>query len=187
MSRYEINGRPVPSVTEVLGELLPTWQAGEWYLQRGTAVHACCAMIARGEAFDCDPQIAGQVAAARKWFSEFKPMVRFVEQKYHLERYMFAGTPDLVCGLGKVYCVVDFKASLTPVVELQLAGYSELIGGGCNHGMGVELREDGTYSTTGMLDLRMPRREFLALRTVYGIRERLGMLQNSKEETTNGN
>lgn len=181
MARYTINGRPVPSVTEILGELLPTWQADPWYLGRGTAVHACCAMIARGEAFDCDPVIAGQVAACRKWFADFSPAVHHVERKLHSERYQYAGTPDLICAMGKIHCVVDFKASLNPVVALQLGGYSELLSGGYNHGMGVELREDGTYTTTGLLDLRIPRREFLALRTVYGVRERLGMLQNRKD------
>ena len=176
--RYEINGRGVPSVTEILGELLPTWQAGEWYLQRGRAVHACCAMIARGQEFDADPQIAGQVEACRKWFADFNAIAFECEKPYHSTRYQYAGTPDLICGV-KNRMLIDFKASLNSVVALQLGGYGELTD--INKGMGVELREDGTYTTTGLLDLRIPRREFLALRTVYGVRERLGMLTNKEE------
>ena len=60
---YRIGGRFVPSVTQVLGDLLPCFQAGEWYLERGRAVHACAAMIAKGIAFDHDEQIDGQVMA----------------------------------------------------------------------------------------------------------------------------
>ena len=174
-ARYAIAGRPVPSVTEILGELLPTWQAGEWYLQRGTAVHACCAMIARGQEFECDPQITGQVAACRRWFGDFRPDVGAVEGKLYSETLQCAGTPDLLANIGGKSVVVDWKASLNTVVPLQLGGYAELAGGRAKWwGMGVELPEDGTYKTTGLIDLRIPRREFRALRTVYGIRERLG-------------
>ena len=70
---YAIDGRPVPSVTDVLRDLLPCWQASEWHLQRGRAVHACCAMIARGVDFTHDPQISGQVSAARLWFASRGP------------------------------------------------------------------------------------------------------------------
>ena len=33
--RYEINGRPVVSVTKILADLIPGWKAADWYLQRG--------------------------------------------------------------------------------------------------------------------------------------------------------
>ena len=179
--RYHIAGRGVRSVTEILGELLPQYQAPAWYLQRGQAVHACCAMIARGQEFDSDPQIAGQVEACRAALWDLKPVPIEVEVPHTSERYQYAGTPDMLCHIGGKRVVLDYKASLTPVVPLQLGGYAELIGD-VVWGMGIELREDGTYTTTGLLDLRIPRREFLALRTVYGIRERLGMLTRKESE-----
>ena len=37
---YRIAGRVVPSVTHVLGDLIPGWRASDWHLQRGRAVHA---------------------------------------------------------------------------------------------------------------------------------------------------
>ena len=66
--QYTLNGHDVPSVTQVLGDVLPGWRADDWYLERGRAVHACAAMIARGEEFDHDSVIAGQVAACRRFF-----------------------------------------------------------------------------------------------------------------------
>ena len=37
---YTIDSRPVPSVTQVLRDVLPMFHAEEYYLQRGRAVHA---------------------------------------------------------------------------------------------------------------------------------------------------
>ena len=34
---YMIDGRPVPSVTQVVSEFIACWMASEWYLKRGTA------------------------------------------------------------------------------------------------------------------------------------------------------
>ena len=178
---YEVKGRRVPSVTQIIGELLPQWQADDWYLGRGTAVHACCAMIARGEAFTHDPQIDGQVRAARKWYVDFSPDVFEVETPRVSERFQFGGTPDLVASVNNRRTIVDFKATMTPATPYQLAGYAELVGD-INVVMGVELREDGTYKVSGLLGLRMLRREFLALRACYGIRERLGMLSQGETE-----
>jgi hypothetical protein len=45
---YKINGRSVPSVTQVLGDLLPCYRAGEWYKARGRAVHAAAELERQG-------------------------------------------------------------------------------------------------------------------------------------------
>jgi hypothetical protein len=136
---YTVDGRQVPSVTQILGDVIGVaWQASDWYLQRGRAVHACCAMIARGEDFDNDPQIDGQVSAARRFFREVNPDVAEVETPHFAQD--FAGTPDLVTKDGKI---VDFKASFSALLPYQLAAYGILTG--CRGGCGVELREDGSY------------------------------------------
>ena len=173
-------GQGIPSVTEIIGELLPQWQADEWYLERGTAVHACCALIAQGKSFTNDPAIDGQVKAARTWFRDFKPVVLEWESRYTSERYQYGGTMDLVCKLKGQRVIVDFKASLTETVPYQLGGYAELVGD-VNLGLGVELKETGEYKVSGFYGLRTYRRAFLALRTVYGIRAELGMLTKEEE------
>ena len=48
------------------------------------------------------------------------------------------------------------------------------------NGIGVAIKEDGTYSMTKPIKLDNYRREFLALRATYAVRERLGL--NKKEE-----
>jgi hypothetical protein len=176
---YTMGGRRVPSVTQVLGDLLPQWQAGEWYLQRGRAVHACCAMIARGQEFEHDPQIVGQVTAARLWFAHVKPVIVVVEKPMFSRRYQFAGTPDLVCEIDGALTVVDFKASVGASVKYQTGAYgllyAEHAGGKAPRwGVAVELHEDGTYRMTERYKIESAGRDFLALLRAWNIRRECG-------------
>jgi len=180
--RYTIDARPVPSVTQMLQVVLPgsIWQAGEWYLDRGQAVHACAAMIARGAVFRHDPAIDGQVRACRKFFREIKPDVIAIEQQVYSAAYMYAGTFDLMATIDKRVVLVDWKSALSPVAEIQLGGYVLA----CHaprprFGMVVALGEDGNYKTGGIVKLERRCNEFMAVRSVYGIMERLGL---NKEE-----
>jgi hypothetical protein len=176
---YKIAGRPVPNVTAVLADLLPGYRASDWYLQRGRAVHACCAMVARGIAFEHDPRISGQVEAVRKFFREIKPNVLAVERQVYSERYLYGGTLDLLCEI-RYHTVVDYKAQITPATIYQLAAYALALPVRVNHGVGVELHEDGNYKLSEVWDLKRAKQEWLSLLTTYRIRERLGCL--NKEE-----
>ena len=171
---YRIDGRPVPSVTQILGDVLPGWQAGEWYLQRGTVVHACAAMIARGEEFDCDPQIAGQVEACRAWFRDVRPHPVAVEHPVCSRRLGYAGTLDMVAIIGKTPMIVDWKASEGPAAKYQLAAYAlayaECGYGSVRWGVAVELHEDGPSCPSERYDLRALTADWQAIRRTYDIR-----------------
>jgi hypothetical protein len=180
MSRYTIDGRPVPSVTEILSSVLGNPYQGlpdaEFYMERGQAVHACAALIAKKKEFDHDPKIDGQVSAIRLFFSTIKPVVIAVEQRVESRLYQYAGTLDMVAMIDGTMTIIDWKSSLLPTMALQLAGYAiawEEIGGAkIKAGYGVEIRADGQYRMTEKYNLQIERREFLALRTVAGIREK---------------
>lgn len=183
---YEINGVLVPRVTEILADLLPCWRASEWHLQRGSAVHACAAFIALGKPFTHDPQIAGQVAACERWFAEVKPDVLEVEQIVFSERWRYAGRLDLLVRLACGVAVIDFKASYTGSVGYQLCGYAtaytEQMKRDVPYGVAVQLNEDGTYQMSKIVPMKRYRSEWLALRAVYGIRERLGKTEQGESE-----
>jgi len=175
---YRIDGARVPSVTQIIWDVLPGYEAGEWYLERGTAVHACAAMIAQGLDFDYDPAISGQVAACRRFFAEVKPDVIKVEHQVVSDSYRFAGTLDLLAIVNDKLVVIDWKAHVDERCGWQLAAYAM-----CLHnsyipavktGYGVQLNEDGTYKITPF-KLATYAREFLAMRAVFGIRERMGL------------
>ena len=184
---YYIAERPVPSVTQVLRDLLPGWQASEWYLQRGQAVHACAAMVARGQTFEYDPRIAGQVEAVRRFFREIQPTVIAVEMPVFSIPYQYGGTMDLACLIDGKATIADFKASLTPATIYQCAAYALPYKGWKQwSGLGVEIRDDGTYQLSERYPFTQRLiNEWLALLTTYKVRKRLGV--TTKGEGENGN
>jgi hypothetical protein len=192
---YKIDGRSVPSVTQIIKETVGSgWLADEWYLTRGRAIHACADYIAQDLDFSFDERLSGYVAAIKKFFSEVKPTAtsvgRISEVVVASNLYSFAGTIDLICKIGSENVVVDYKHSIDlDRVPLQLGGYSvaalESLGIEVKKGIGVQIREDGTYSMTKPIDLRRPRSEFLALRTTYSIKERCKTLLSQSKEAVN--
>lgn len=177
MSRYTISGRPVPSVTEIIRDVLGGWfPCDAWYLERGTAIHSCMAMVLRGKAFDCDPRIEGFVAAGRKFLADTGAELVVCEIKVESIIHQYCGRLDAVLLLPAPY-IIDWKTNDADDerVALQLGGYALAMGKDApKRGMGVGLHEDGTYKCTPVFDLRVKAREFQALRTVWGIQERLG-------------
>jgi len=173
---YRLAGKIVPSVTNVLRGVVPQWMASEWYLQRGTAVHACAALVSRGVDFDFDPQIAGQVQACRQWFKDFQPTVLHVETRVFSQLYGFAGTFDMAIDRDGILFLVDWKASISKAIQWQLGAYAiaakESLGITFKQGFGVELRADGKYQTGETYDLTRAGREFLAILGAYNAMKR---------------
>ena len=177
--KYHIAGRPVPSNTQMIKEILgeAIWSASDWYLERGRAVHACAAMIALGVRFKHDPQIAGQVAACRLFFAENDIEVLEVEQPIYSMMYQFAGTMDLHCIIKKQRdTILDWKSALSEVAEIQVGGYA-IERPDAKWGLIVALQENGKYKAGKMFRLAQRKNEFLALRSVYGMRQRLGLIR----------
>jgi hypothetical protein len=177
---YYIDGRKVPSVTQVLNDLIPGWKASEWYLNRGQAVHACAALIAQGVEFEHDPAIDGQVRAVRRFFVEVKPVVLSVEKQVYSARYQYAGTLDLLATISGKVMVVDYKASASAALPFQLAAYSIAEKTDAQKGCGVIINEDGTYKMTRVYDLRLYQQGFLALLTAYNIRRGAGIKEGEE-------
>ncbi len=175
--KYHIAGRPVPSNTQMIKEILgeAIWSASDWYLERGRAVHACAAMIAQGKRFVHDPQIDGQVTACRLFFAENDIEVLEVEQPIYSMMYQFAGTMDLHCIIKKQRdTIIDWKSALSEVAEIQVGGYA-IERPDAKWGLIVALQENGKYKAGKMFRLAQRKNEFLALRSVYGMRQRLGL------------
>ena len=174
---YWLKDRTVPSVTTVMGEILgQPYQATEWHMRRGTAVHAYAALVGQGVAFEePDERIRGQVEACRKFHAVVGGEILEVEKVYASVRYQFAGTSDLIIRLNnKETFLVDWKATLTKQTEIQLGGYSIL--SGVRKGVGVQLNADGTFKMSPIYDLKRPAQEFLSLLSAYNTKARLGML-----------
>lgn len=184
---YRLNGRPVPSVTQVISDIVGTGynfisrEDREWYLQRGTVVHHCAKLIADGTPFEADPRIAGRLDAIRRWYADHKPFIISTEVIAGNVPFQFAGTADLLCKIGTRNAIVDWKGSIDlPRLALQLGGYS-ILNPGYDLGIGVEVRDDGTYRATTPIILAPWRNKFLALRQAYSLRREFEQKENEEQ------
>lgn len=170
---YMIDGRIVPSVTQVLGDLLPGYHASEWHMQRGTAMHACAAMIAQGVEFSHDPQLDGRVASLRAFFRDVRPKVMAVEQQLYSQAFLYAGTCDMVCEIDGRKMVVDWKSTIAPAAKWQLAAYAQILG--LAYGCAIEIRDDGSYRMSEIWNLTRVKNQWLSLLAAYNIRRECGI------------
>ena len=172
---YTINGAKVPSVTTIVNNFMPHHEIPDlaYYLQRGKAVHAAAAFVAQNIEFECHESIAGFVAAIRKFYADLNPRILNVETQVYSQLYQYAGTYDLKCVMDKV-TFVDFKCGIDcpERIAYQCAGYAKADDDGAQC-FGVELNADGTYKMTPVYQLKNFINGFLAMRTVYGIQQKM--------------
>lgn len=188
--RYVVDGKRYPGVTSIISEAVGSqWRVADWYLDRGKAIHKCAEFIAKGKEFSFDDRLAGYVAAIKKVFADLKPTVYHstIERMVFSNLYKYCGTIDIAFNVGRRRIIVDWKHSVDKErVALQLGGYSQAFYesdtavGKFDYGLGIEIHEDGTYKCTEIMDLRKSVREFLALRTTYAVKDRMGLLTINK-------
>lgn len=187
---YRVDGRIVPSVTQVLADLLPQWKAGEWYLQRGRAIHRGCALICKSRRFRNDPRIDGPLEACRKFLEQTKGTIVAVEKPMFSPTYLFAGTLDLsmsakfsvnhIVPKNDLQIIIDWKRQITLATVYQLAFYGILAGIGL--GVAVELRDDGAFKMGEVHDLRPFKQAALGMLTVYNLRKKLKLTEENQND-----
>jgi hypothetical protein len=160
---YEIDGRQLPSVTEILratGAMGQTHQARAWAsaaaMDRGTAVHDLTRYDDEaGGGVDAEafaPGCGGYLDAWRKLLAEANPRIISCEERIVSAAMGYGGTLDRVLDWRADHWLVDIKTgSPEPWHRLQLAAYTALWTNG-GHAVGrvvrraaLYLRGDGTY------------------------------------------
>jgi hypothetical protein len=177
---YRIDGSPVPSVTQVLRDVLPGRDADDYYLSLGSCAHARYAMLARGEEFEPDPQFDGYVAAWNKWAESVNLQPWSVEKVMGSSRLMIGGTLDLVGLINGKATILDYKGTADARAEWQLAFYSILYAEDTKTkpidiGVALELHSDGSAPKQLTWNLKRARAECMGLLTAFNIRKRLGL------------
>ncbi len=146
---YRLDGRVIPSVTQILGEFCPVTISGrDYYVNAftgsvvgmekfdkaadfGTAVHRGCTLILlHGKDFlDWDalaPELVGPLRQFVRWMAEWKPEVILAEAPLYSRKYGYAGTPDFVAKIKRKVAVVDIKTGAFDMAGPQVAAYGEL-------------------------------------------------------------
>ncbi len=135
---YHAGDRRLPSVTEIIGGLglSRDWsflKDREFYLQRGTAVHACIKLHLEGAEIDWDFDGAEHVHPRFDRFlqiakdANLAPMLS--EVPLFSETFGYAGTPDYFGPYARhPHAILDFKGDAhEPSHDLQIGGYRGLV------------------------------------------------------------
>ena len=162
--QYYIDGVEVPSVTTVCRFLAYDQKSDKPWLarvaaDRGTRIHAACAMIDYGEKPEEDFETAGYLKAYRRFLKDYRPDWEGIEYTTGSAGLVMAGTIDR---FGTLYdgrpCILDIKTGSQlhdAPLRAQLTGYKRLLA--VNIGFypdflyALQLSKDGTYT---MVDVR---------------------------------
>jgi len=179
---YTLDGRPVPSVTEIVG-LLTAKKYGDTNAamlqqaqRRGTAVHELCEAIDCGvepEDLDIEPELVGYVNAYLTFLRDWRPEWTWIEKPVWTLDY--AGRIDRVGTIAGQTAIVDIKttANMDRLSRLallfQLFFYREAYLFSLYDPekmrrpkalLGVQLKKDGTYTVheaQKIMDKDLPR------------------------------
>lgn len=155
---YELDGKHLPSVSEVLrflsrevyGEIAPAIL--DHAAERGTAVHSATEQIDKNGECEISPLYAGYINAYIRFLSEHKTNWRYIETPFADPQRGFAGTPDRIGLLDGESCILDIKtcsAVKKTLVKAQLNGYLSLCNANGITGITalscLQLCQDGRY------------------------------------------
>lgn len=177
---YRLGDVVLPSVTQVIGSVLPGWQADPWYLERGSALHHGCRLFDEGRLdwSSVAPEIEGRVRAWEQFRKDWPAKMLACEMPMVHSIYNYAGTLDRVFQSEAGLTLLDIKSSIAPQVALQLGAYSQLwneVGAGTiSRGAAVELRDNGTYSAEWFTkrEVEQGGRIFLACLTIHSFKKK---------------
>ena len=162
--QYYIDGVEVPSVTTVCRFLSYDQKSDKPWLarvaaDRGTRIHAACAMIDYGEKPEEEPDTTGYLKAYRRFLKDYRPDWDGIEYTVGDAQLGLAGTIDR---FGTLYdgrsCILDIKTGSQlhdAPLRAQLTGYKRLLaldrGFYPEYLYDLQLSKDGTYT---MVDVR---------------------------------
>lgn len=181
---YLLNGERLPSVTGIIGAVIPGFQASQWHMDRGTATHHGCRLLDEGRLdwTSVDPEIKPRIEAWKAFNStlDINTETIAIELPMASSVYRFAGTCDRIYRNGDGITIIDIKSTIEPQVRLQLGAYSLLFVAPkvARQAGAVECRADGTYKTLWLnsRELKRAEQQFLALLTVYNFMSEHGLL-----------
>lgn len=145
--RYYWKDKIVPSVTQILREWSEVSVYGvKYYVNNftgtviiadvfksagdyGTAVHRGSKIILEGGALDLTvlhPSLYHPLAELKSWLDQYNPRLIEIERPMYAEKLGFAGTPDIICRIGKRMMVVDIKTGAYGMAGPQTAAYEQL-------------------------------------------------------------
>lgn len=181
---YSVDGRPVPSVTQIIseayGDLVWPWKS-DFAMERGRKVHQAMHLWIMGDLDikSISASLAGYVAAGVRWLTESGFDVLVSEHRMYSATYDYAGTCDLIGTLDRKPTCVDFKTgepgwATGPQTWAYSQQWQEETGEIVRQRYGLRLFDDGSYQLVPYRANRDDQADFLAARRVAARRKALG-------------
>ena len=155
---YKVDGKPLPSVTDICSVLESYKDISPEVLRqaarRGSLIHEYTQLIDYGvpvEDLEIEPELAGYVLAYVRFLRDYKPTWEMVEQPLFSLELGYAGTLDRYGTIDGQPTFVDIKSvyAVTRPLRItwaaQLAGYRKLHGKTESRLLNLVLCKDGTY------------------------------------------
>lgn len=180
--RYYWDGKPVPSVTQVLRGLTDYSMVDAETLERaraqGVAIHKTIELYERDDLDELPAWLEPYLDAWMKFKSETRFNVLSSEERVYHQTFGYAGTYDLDGVMSTERALVDLKRSFMagPAIGLQLSGYLAA----ARHlpsdtkRFALQLREDGSYRLIEFTD-KSDFQTFLAALTLWKWRAKNGV------------
>jgi hypothetical protein len=181
---YSVDGREIPSVTQILKSagMVDFTFTTEFARERGSMAHRAIHYAMENDLDDATvhPMLVGYVSAARAFVADLKLDIVAVERRVYSPSAGYAGTLDLLARLGGKLGIFDHKTGPPPpATALQLAAYAdayfEETGERISHRYAAHLHQDGRYTLTRYAD-RHDTQKFRAALTVAAWRKENGLL-----------
>lgn len=147
---YQLDGKKVPSVTQVLSEMgfIDTRWFTEESRERGTLVHKLCELHDLGvlDEESVDPRLAGYLAAWKSFGVKTEFVWTSVEKPLAHPLFRYAGTPDRIGISGKgIKTLIDIKSGPPSLWHcFQIGGYLAM--DQCEDARTVHLSSDGSFT-----------------------------------------
>lgn len=186
---YLWNGKPVPSVTQVMGRVATKkdddgpWNAisgnfivgGDTASNFGRAFHKVAEIICQGKKCTYDPVLEPWVKGLRKFLSDHPELeITKTEIQLYSKMYNFAGTMDILGYYKGVPIIIDWKTStgISKTWNMQTAAYEQLVNENFNerkilhHRWAVQIKEKD-YHPEKRWNHRTDFNKFLSILNVY--------------------
>jgi len=157
--QYKVNGKIVPSVTEILEHLTAVGYGKvnpailDEAKERGTAVHELTEAIDLGFPPEyIDPAVEGYAVAYLKFLEDYDVEWDYIEHRFYEPKMGFCGTIDRVGKIDGKDAILDIKTTSSPSVDQKIAVCCQTAA--YDFGLGSEdgfdryalyLHSDGTY------------------------------------------
>lgn len=102
------------------------WEVSDAAKLTGTKVHGYAEDLSHGRDTDVPPQYVGAAEALARFMDEYRVEPVAVERPVFHARHGWAGTPDLLAGMGTTLWLFDWKTGrgIYPEAVLQLSAYA---------------------------------------------------------------